>query len=546
MQKLQYKDPWNLIVEKYKKVDGGQKITFFSSLFWGLLAHIYMMTNKLPNHDDLWDINGYGMSSSLGRWTLARVGNLAKAMHICFSLPWINGLFSILLIAISACMVISLFKINNKGICMLIGGLMVTFPAWTFTFFFMFTAPYYAMALFLSVACVWITDRFKHGWIAGLIFMVMSVGIYQSYIAVGSILVVIFFIKLLIENNKLQKIHWIKALKMIIMLAGAMMLYISSLKVYEMIPEHDLEEYKGISDMASGNGSMLFELPGRLEIIYSYFFSLFTSNKIEMTSYRLVNILLAVMFAVTIFLMIILIKKNDCSPVNMVLTAICVIVMPICTLPLYLVVSEVADVYSLMLYSVVGVYIFVLVIADMSVGILRTSDSDTDKSISANTHKNTYKKTGHVIRISMWFTQTACFVIILLYVYYANAQYLAADLSIKEAESYYTTMITSIKMQEGYRDDMHVVIVGSTITDESVYENEKMSFFANSARPESLVNAYSRQRLMEDYLGFKNECVYATGETAQKYATELASMACYPDSGSIKIVGDDVVLVRLE
>lgn len=134
----------------------------------------------------------------------------------------------------------------------------------------------------------------------------------------------------------------------------------------------------------------------------------------------------------------------------------------------------------------------------------------------------------------------------MIYSYYANVQYLAADMSIREAESYYTTMITSIKMQDGYRDDMKVIVVGSTITDASVYENEKMSYFANSARPESLVNAYSRQKLMEDYLGFRSECVYTTSETAAKYASELESMECYPDSGSIKIVGDDTMLVKLE
>ena len=514
---------WGFICQKWAGVDKRIKVTFLSTFFWGLIAHIYMMTNKLPNHDDLYALDGYGMSSSLGRWTLARLGNFAMKVNVCFSLPWVNGLISILLIAVSACMVVSLFKIQSAGIGMLIGGLMVTLPAWTFTFFFMFTAPYYAIALILSVACVWITDKYRFGWVAGMIFMIMAVGIYQSYIAMGSILVVAFFIRMLIENEKLSKEHYIKAVKMIVMLVGAMAAYIASLKLYETIPGHDLEEYKGISDIATGNGSMLSRLPERVGVIYAYFASLFINDRLEMTPYKTVNVLLALMFVIAVVLMIVLLKKNKCGIVNIVLAAICFILIPVCTLPLYLVVSDVNDVYSLMLYSVVGVYIFVLAVADM-----------TGRDISLFS------------KCAEWFTEIACLIIIVIYSFFANAQYLAADMSIREAESYYTTMITSIKMQEGYHDDMKVVIVGSTITDASVYENEKMSFLANSARPESLVNAYSRQKLMEDYLGFKNECVYATSEIAAGYASELSTMECYPDSGSIRIVNGDTVLVKLE
>ncbi len=519
-----YDNMWDFICHKWNSIDKKYKVTFFSSLLWGIMAHIYVMTNKLPNHDDLYDINGYGMSSSLGRWTLARVGNLAVKIHMCFSLPWVNGLFSILLIAIAACITVSLFKIRSAGIGMLIGGLMVTFPAWTFTFFFMFTAPYYAMALLLSVACVWIADKYIFGWIPGMVFMIMAVGIYQSYIAMGSILVVAYFIKMLAENKRLEKSHYMMALKMAGMLVGAMIAYVLSLKFYEAIPGHDLEEYKGISDMATGNGSMLSRLPERLGIIYSYFASLFVNNSLEMTSYRIVNVFLALMFVLSIVLVVRLIRNNKCGVINFVLITLCILVMPICTLPLYLVVSDIRDVYSLMLYSVVGIYIFVLAVVDMSV---------PDKELSW-------------VKPAGWFVEAACLIIIMVYSYYANAQYLAADLSLREAQSYYTTMITSIKMQEGYRDDMKVVIVGSTINDDSVYENEKMHFFANSARPESLVNTYSRQKLMEDYLGFRSECVYATSETAAGYSSELSSMTCYPDSGSIRIVNDDTILVKLE
>ena len=208
--------------------------------------------------------------------------------------------------------------------------------------------------------------------------------------------------------------------------------------------------------------------------------SIYIMNIAEMTAYRIVNVFLTLMFVIAIILMILIIRKNKCSLVNVALTCVCFLAIPICTLPLYLVFSEVTDVYSLMLYSVMGIFIFILVMADM------VAETGTKSDV--------------IIKPARWITEMLCLMVVVIYSNYANAQYLAADMSIREAESYYTTMITSIKMQEGYCDDMKVIVVGSTITDASVYENEKISYFANSVRPESLVNAYSRQKLMEDYL----------------------------------------------
>ncbi|MDQ9827085.1 hypothetical protein RFZ44_27865, partial [Acinetobacter sp. 163] len=46
------------------------RVTFFSAFVLGLITHLYMITNKFPNHDDINHLfaNNYGTQS--GRWVL--------------------------------------------------------------------------------------------------------------------------------------------------------------------------------------------------------------------------------------------------------------------------------------------------------------------------------------------------------------------------------------------------------------------------------------------------------------------------------------------
>ena len=73
-----------------------------------------------------------------------------------YSMPWIYGLISLLLISAAVCVIIKLFDIKSRVLQVLLGALFITFPAETGTLGYMFTAAPYALALFLSVAAVFI------------------------------------------------------------------------------------------------------------------------------------------------------------------------------------------------------------------------------------------------------------------------------------------------------------------------------------------------------------------------------------------------------
>ena len=90
-----------------------------------------------------------------------------------YSLPFFNGIFALLFLALSAGMVVSVFQVRNKLTAGLIGGLMTVFPAVVSMYFFMFLALYYAIGIFFSVFAAWLAVKYPKNIIANIAAVVM-------------------------------------------------------------------------------------------------------------------------------------------------------------------------------------------------------------------------------------------------------------------------------------------------------------------------------------------------------------------------------------
>lgn len=184
----------------YHKLSDKFKIAFISAILFGLIAHIYMFTNKLPNFDDIAYMNKFGTTFRYGRWFLWVMGAVAYHLEYVFSLPWVNGLLTLLTLAASAGIIAELIGLKGKVSNMLLGAALVVFPSWTVTFFYMFTAPYYGFAVFLAVLSVYCTVRCERGILISAILMACSLGIYQAYLPFTATLYVVLLFAMLFEQ----------------------------------------------------------------------------------------------------------------------------------------------------------------------------------------------------------------------------------------------------------------------------------------------------------------------------------------------------------
>ena len=129
--------------------------TFVSALCFGLLAHLFMLVNKLPNHDDVFYLFGLGASLSSGRWGIDVLSKLFPS----YSMPWFHGILSLLLLAVSCCLIVDLFHVQKKLYRILLAGLIVSFPSQVGIFGYMFTSSAYAVSMLLAVLSVWLLIR---------------------------------------------------------------------------------------------------------------------------------------------------------------------------------------------------------------------------------------------------------------------------------------------------------------------------------------------------------------------------------------------------
>ena len=101
------------------------RLPFLSGLLAGLAAHGYAFGNKLLNHDEIESLFGKGATVTSGRWGL----ELVKLLFPDWSMPWIYGILSLLLISAAACLMLRVLDIRGAALkvvlpaLILLGGL---------------------------------------------------------------------------------------------------------------------------------------------------------------------------------------------------------------------------------------------------------------------------------------------------------------------------------------------------------------------------------------------------------------------------------------
>ena len=174
------------------------RIPLFSALFFGFLAHAFAFTNKLVNHDEVQSLFSKGGTVILGRWGLGALDSVFPNV----SMPWIYGVMTLFLLAVSVCILVRVLRIRDKWMQALAAGLVITFPSLTGTFGYMFTSSSYGVAFLLAVLSVWLLQG-KCVWyrLGALMCMVLSLSIYQAYVSITASLLVLVLIRQLLDDG---------------------------------------------------------------------------------------------------------------------------------------------------------------------------------------------------------------------------------------------------------------------------------------------------------------------------------------------------------
>lgn len=497
-----------------KIVVESELISGLTALFSGVIVHLFVLVNPLHNYDDIASLpSGYGTGVSSGRWFLDVIGGAASSLGLNYNLPVLNGLAFLVLMAVAAGLLTLIIGIRRKISAVLIGALVAVFPTSCSMLFFRFTAVYYAVSILFAIAAVYTADHIRHGWYLSVTFVVLSLGIYQANIPFTIGLFVLLLLRRSLEGDS----AWIKIVQAGLKYCGILVLgylvYYFISKGAAAFLDSALSDYRGIENMGRID---LVQLPATI------FRAVKNACKLPLRDYcglayrkviRLAYLMLA-MAAVPMTVWMLLDRNRKAG--NTVLACLLLCVFPLAVNFIEVMVPA-GGIYTLMLYPMVLLPCLPLMLLEIV----------------------PQARIREYFRCSV--TTTAA-ILVLLYAYFANVNYLALYFVNRQVENYVSAIVVQARMTEGFRSDMEWALLGEI--DDLLLDGpwDEEAVYGGIGGPEYLMNQYSLNQWFQHYVGY--DIPFADKERIQAISKmdEISSMPCWPDYGSIQVVDNTVII----
>lgn len=164
-----------------------------AAFLWGLAAHGYAFFDNNVSHDSLREFHAEILGNNI-KLTSGRVFTpiYRELLGNDVTMPWLGGLLALLWIGLAVFLVARILKVESKPMVVLIAGIFATNISVSST-----AATYihdldsYMFAMLCAVMAVWLWNRDPKGWLAGALPIMISLGIYQSYVFTAVALVMI-------------------------------------------------------------------------------------------------------------------------------------------------------------------------------------------------------------------------------------------------------------------------------------------------------------------------------------------------------------------
>lgn len=493
------------------------KLPLLASVIIGLLSYTFAFTNKLVNHDETYNLFGKGATLDSGRWGLG----LLDSIFPNYSMPWIYGILTIILMAIAVAFIVRIFSIQSKPLQVLLAGCVIAFPSLTGTFAFMYTSSSYALGFLLAVVAAFLVQqKGMVYWIFAVGCMVFSVAIYQSYIAVSaSLLVLILIHRLLLEEEVGTVIR--SGFLYVGILIVSLGLYYTAMKLSLVL--------KGIVLNSYANERVAFSLtslPASIVLAYQNFIRVFTDfhhSLIPTDFSRKLHFFSLIATGVLLVLWGIGLKKKSLS--RILLLTVLIGILPLAISCMYVFTGEIG-VHTLVLYGFTAVYFLMILVADVC----------RQRYFSAKVSEAARRVLINAVAICLA-------LIVIINIYIANISFLSLHLQYETLYSFYTTLVSDIRMMPEFDEDTKLAVIGTWKYPEH-YEKQFEFTYRLYGMFDAAPGLYSGDRFMQYYLGIEIPVATPGEKRSIQESEEFQNMRVYPYYGSMQMFGD-VLVVKL-
>ncbi len=400
-----------------------------AALLVGFLAHFYKITNWLPNWDSLvFRHDGQNMLA-LGRWFLGVV----CAPGSFYDLPWLSGVFAILFHALGAVCIVAMFGLKKTTVAALVGALTVSFPSVTSVLMYNYVADGYAIAFFLAcLAALFITQSKPH-YLLGVVCITLSVAIYQAYVTVTAMLLLVYLLDAILFSQMQTGAIWKKTGAFALCGLCGMVLYYLILLALLRLTGTTLLEYQGVRASVSVAN---LDLAASFYVIFKGFQTFFFDFSNGASVYTVLN---CIVFALTALLgaYAFIRARLYKSAGKCILFCLCIVLLPACAALLALVNAQ-ADYHNLMKMGYVVFYIFFILFYER---------------LQFKNKKRTLAKAWCVLLIG--------FFIVSNQVVLANVCYHKAQMAYEKSYGVLVRIADRIEQTSGAKDCTQILVVGA-------------------------------------------------------------------------------------
>lgn len=500
-----------------KKIDWKrpEMIAISVSFVVGIAIHLFGLVNVLHNYDDVFvQPIGHGSTLSSGRWALALFGQAVRFLFGEYNLPWLNGVLFILLIAVTAGIIVSIFEIKSRKSAILLGIIFVSFPSATATLLFTYTAVFDAFALLLAVLAVWFLRNCKYGIVPAVFCIAFSLGIYQAYVPVTiSICVLLLIRQILQEDSKVGRLIWRGLCDCAAILLGLVLYFLFS-KFFLSVFHISLDDYQGISDMGKIS---LSQIPSLVWEAFRGFCLFPFDGYATLVQTNLLKGAYLILWLISILILVYIAFAKRKKPHQVILLVLLCLTFPI-AVNFIAIMCPNSRIYTLMVYSFALVPCVPL--------ILMESFPDTKKL-----HQAFARASVCVVLI-----------IVMCNAYMANVNYTSTYYATRQTENYLNSMVTQVRLTEGFTPEKKWAPIG-TIRDPLLHGTwNQVPIYGGNVHSDVLVKSYSWQAWINLYFGYAVPWASAD-EITQLADNEIVnSMPVWPSEGSVKVIDEYVVI----
>lgn len=503
--------------EKIVQIWNKNKSFFIETFFLAFAVHFYILSNFIPNHDDLAGIVCNMDLSTSGRW----FSKCATRASSVYTMHAVNGMISLVLITLAAVLLVNILGIRKKSYKVLISMLFITFPSVAGILSYMQTADGYALSILLAVAgCYFLQNQSVQNFVGAVCCFTLSCGIYQAYITLSIGIIYIVILRKFLEQEKIGNDLW----RFILYHVGAVIIslfaYLGILKIVLKISGQALSSYSNIDTMGKFTLEEIFE---NFVDVYRNFGGFFLGyNGLYASVVVAANLIVAILI---IGLLAFFWGKS--SGIHKICLPVLILLLPAAFNSIELLKPAGNNCSILTTYSLVLVYVL---------GICLFHDVSDDK-----------KYCRELGNLCIMF----CLILVIWNNYLlTNEIYMKLDLTWEKSKLWANRLLEDIQDVDGYREDMPIMVDGlmslnSDKQDDAVLDQLDFLMLTDSYTFCVDSDEYNENLLFHYYTNLLDVNIIPVSQEEKELIREspfYEKMPCYPDSGGVCVISNTVVV----